>query len=79
MKSRPQGKELYLIIFDVDHFKEINDKYGHIEGDTALVKMADAMRETCVGYARYDYDNPMTIPQFIAKADEKLYEMKKNR
>ncbi len=135
MKSRTQKLDLYLLILDVDHFKGINDRYGHVEGDKALVTVAKALeiscavvknraflsrfggdefivvmeteneqqvRETaelirenitklneesgaafklkaCIGYARYDYDNPVSISQLIAQADEKLYEMKKNR
>lgn len=34
-----------LLMFDLDEFKEINDRYGHAEGDKALVAFADAMRQ----------------------------------
>lgn len=45
--KRTQNKgELYLFVMDVDRFKDINDKYGHIEGDKALVRLANALRET---------------------------------
>ena len=45
--KRSQNKDdLYLLVLDVDRFKNINDQYGHIEGDKALVRLADAMRET---------------------------------
>lgn len=33
----------YLVIADVDKFKSINDKYGHVEGDNALKSVAKAL------------------------------------
>ena len=38
---------LYLMIIDANKFKVINDTYGHIEGDAALLRIADAMRLAC--------------------------------
>ena len=48
MKSyRDDGPDLYLFMVDANLFKGINDTYGHLEGDKALKRIADAMREAC--------------------------------
>ncbi|MBU2976672.1 diguanylate cyclase [Alteromonas sp. C1M14] len=36
---------LSLAIFDVDFFKQYNDEYGHIEGDTCLWRLSKALKE----------------------------------
>ncbi len=39
------GRAYAVILFDIDHFKQINDLHGHDMGDIALRKVAQAMRE----------------------------------
>ena len=39
--------QLYVMMIDIDRFKEINDTCGHAEGDRALILVAEALRKVC--------------------------------
>jgi two-component system, chemotaxis family, response regulator WspR len=42
-----EQSELSLLMIDVDHFKAFNDRFGHVEGDETLRKVAACMNEMC--------------------------------
>jgi len=43
--ARRYGEQLSLIMLDIDHFKKVNDRYGHIVGDDVLEKCATLVRQ----------------------------------
>lgn len=38
------GKEMVILFADLDHLKEINDSFGHIEGDFAIRQCAEVLK-----------------------------------
>ncbi len=44
LTSGNQGRELAVIMVDIDHFKSVNDRFGHAAGDQALRLLAGVLR-----------------------------------
>ncbi|MFA6236450.1 MAG: GGDEF domain-containing protein [Bacteriovorax sp.] len=56
-KCKVTGEPLSLVLFDLDHFKKLNDGYGHDAGDYVLKEMAGVIRANGIReqdvFARY--------------------------
>ena len=45
-RARRNAQSMLLFFCDVDNLKQINDSFGHAEGDLALIRTADSLEET---------------------------------
>lgn len=45
MNRDHEGEELLILFADLDHLKEINDSFGHIEGDFSIRHCAEVLKK----------------------------------
>lgn len=68
-----QAEDVYLLMMDADGFKQINDQYGHVEGDHALQVISAALKEVCSAsggfIARYGGDEFVVLQKAAAEQD----------
>jgi len=67
--ARRHGTDLALVMFDVDHFKRVNDTHGHPVGDEVLVEISKAARRLIRNedvFARYGGEEFALILRGIA-------------
>jgi diguanylate cyclase (GGDEF)-like protein len=48
-RARRSGLPVSLIMLDLDHFKKVNDRYGHLGGDAVLAAVGAKLREVLRG------------------------------
>jgi diguanylate cyclase (GGDEF)-like protein len=48
LAREPAGRQLGLLMLDVDGLKDVNDEFGHGEGDALLVRVADVLSRTAL-------------------------------
>ncbi len=70
------GSDLSCLMFDLDHFKEINDRFGHAAGDAVLILLAQSIKSqlrTADVAARFGGDEfILLLPQTPAPAASRL-------
>lgn len=70
------GSPFAFILFDVDHFKSINDTFGHVAGDKVLQKVGQVLNET---FRKGDFIARFGGDEFAALIDGMNEEMARER
>ena len=61
-RSQRQSTALTVLVADLDGFKDVNDRYGHLEGDAVLRAIACVLRDHC---REYDFVARMGGDEFV--------------
>jgi diguanylate cyclase (GGDEF)-like protein len=68
----PSGADLVVFLLDLDHFKGINDRYGHAAGDQVLASVADtlqaAVRDSDL-VVRWGGEEFVVLARFVDRAE----------
>ena len=64
-RCRRIGGSIAVMVCDLDGFKQVNDRYGHLEGDKVLRELAAKLKDVCRGY---DYVARMGGDEFVIVA-----------
>lgn len=86
-RSNRQQQQLSLLIIDIDHFKKVNDQFGHLIGDEVLVSTATnflpLIREgdvlARIGGEEFAILLPSTPPEAAAKMAERIRRFQSNQ
>jgi len=46
-KAWEKGKDLSIVMIDIDKFKRLNDNYGHLVGDEVLINLSSILKSMC--------------------------------
>lgn len=75
-------EKIYIFMIDLNKFKSINDTYGHIEGDKAIVKAAQALKLACAQerhrhfIARYGGDEFIIVAKLLGDEEAEYLKSK---
>jgi diguanylate cyclase (GGDEF)-like protein len=61
-RARRNNEALAVLVCDLDGFKQVNDRFGHLEGNRVLKLVASGLRECC---REYDYVARMGGDEFV--------------
>lgn len=73
--STPMRGRICILMMDMNRFKSINDTYGHVEGDQALIAVASCLKKACGGVpgrpfiARYGGDEFIVVMETESDLD----------
>ncbi len=78
--KRSGSEQLAVLVCDLDGFKQVNDRFGHLEGNRVLRAFSMKLRESC---REYDYIARMGGDEFVIvapglsaeDADEKIHKL----
>jgi diguanylate cyclase (GGDEF)-like protein len=70
LAARAEGDDLIFLLLDLDHFKRVNDTYGHDAGDAVLVQVAAILRtffRTSDAVVRWGGEEFLVVVRFVGR------------